>query len=211
MKSQKTIYHLIVDRSGSMGNCTENTITGFNEQIMHIRRLEEQYPEQELTIGLTLFNNHIKHLLFQSAPLAAPLLTTESYQPGGSTSLLDAIGSTTLNLEKAQKEANHLIPTTVVIVIITDGHENSSREFSLVDIRALISKLEATGNWTFSFLGATLDAVDVAESMNINRNNSAQFQRRTMKEGVWNKLSDSMSSYSEKKRTGKKTDSFFEE
>src|SRR5687768_6242931 len=119
MKTQKTIYHLIVDRSGSMINCVENTITGFNEQITHIRRLEEQYPEQEFTIGLTLFNDHVKHLHLQSSPVSAPFLTNETYQPDGSTSLLDAIGVTSQLLKATQNESNRRIPTTVVVVIIT--------------------------------------------------------------------------------------------
>src|SRR5688572_12636391 len=194
-----------------MSKCIENTITGFNEQITHIRRLEEQYPEQEFTIGLTLFNDHVKHLHLQSSPISAPFLTNETYQPDGSTSLLDAIGVTSQLLEATQNESIRRIPTTVVVVIITDGHENSSREYQLKDISTLISRLEETGTWTFSFLGATLDAIEVAEQMNIRRTNSMSFEKSMMKEEVWNKLNSSMSLYAEKKKTGRKTDSLFEE
>ncbi len=211
MKTQKTIYHLIVDRSGSMSDCIENTINGFNEQILHIRQMEELYPEQEITIGLSMFNSEVVHKLLHEKPTLAPMLTTETYRPNGNTALLDAIGITTANLEKDQQEANRTIPTTVVVVILTDGHENSSRVFRLAVIRKLISRLEESGQWTFSFMGATLDAVDVAEQMNIRRHNSRSFDKHTMKNEVWDKLGTSMSSYFEKKRSGSNLDKLFED
>ena len=65
-----------------------------------------------------------------------------------------------------------------------------------------ISRLEATGKWTFSFLGATLDAVDIAEGMNIKRHNSVVFSKAGMTSEVWGNLSDSMDSYMNKKRRG---------
>ena len=211
MKTQKTIYHLIVDRSGSMGNCIENTITGFNEQIIHIRKMEELYPEQEITIGLTMFNSVVKHHIIDAKPALIPILTVETYIPAGQTALLDSIGITTTQLEKDQLEANRSIPTTVVVVILTDGHENNSRVFTLSDIRKMISGLEETGKWTFSFMGATLDAVEVADQMSIRRHNSRSFDKSTMKNEVWDTLGNSMSSYFEKKRTGRKLDNLFED
>jgi hypothetical protein len=70
------------------------------------------------------------------------------------------------------------IPTTFVVVILTDGFENSSRNYTLEDIRTIITRLEATGNWTFSFIGATLYVVDIAEQMSIKRQN--RFHRSRM-------------------------------
>jgi hypothetical protein len=94
------------------------------------------------------------------------------------------------------------MPTTVVMVILTDGHENSSTRYSLRNIKEMIEEREASGTWTFSFLGATLDAVDVAESMSIRRENSIAFSKSSMKNEVWDKLGDSMKSYYDKKRKG---------
>ena len=66
----------------------------------------------------------------------------------------------------------------------------------------MISRLEETEKWTFSFIGATLDAVSVAESMNIKSQNSFAFDKKDMKKEVWSKLSDSMENYLSKKRNG---------
>jgi uncharacterized protein YegL len=209
MQKQKTIYHLIVDKSGSMSDCIENTINGVNEQVKKITDLQKEFSEQELTIGLTTFNHEVYHHFFQSPPVAVRKISTETYQTSGTTALLDAIGMTATTIEKEMKMHEHKIPTTVVIVILTDGYENSSRLFKLEDIRNLISRLEETGNWTFSFLGATLDAVEVAESLSIKKQNSSVFMKENMNNEVWSKLSDSMEGYFDKKRKGRSLNNLF--
>ena len=202
MEKKKTIYHLIVDKSGSMSDSIENTINGFNEQVNRIHKMEKEFTEQEITIGLSTFNQENYNHFFQCPPSAVRKLTTESYRPDGLTALLDSIGLVSTQIEKDIKEQSEKIDTTVVIVILTDGHENSSRLFKLEDIRKMISRLEETEKWTFSFIGATLDAVSVAESMNIKSQNSFAFDKKDMKKEVWSKLSDSMENYLSKKRKG---------
>ncbi|MFN5642227.1 MAG: hypothetical protein ACK45S_07465, partial [Sphingobacteriales bacterium] len=59
MKTQCTIYHLIVDRSGSMNDCLDATINGYNEQLQKIRELQMEFPEQNIRMGLTIFNDQI--------------------------------------------------------------------------------------------------------------------------------------------------------
>ncbi len=202
MEKKKTIYHLIVDKSGSMSDSIENTINGFNEQVNRIHKMEKEFTEQEITIGLSTFNQENYNHFFQCPPSAVRKLTTESYRPDGLTALLDSIGLVSTQIEKDIKEQSEKVDTTVVIVILTDGHENSSRLFKLEDIRKMISRLEETEKWTFSFIGATLDAVSVAESMNIKSQNSFAFDKKDMKKEVWSKLSDSMENYLSKKRNG---------
>ena len=106
---------------------------------------------------------------------------------------------------------DQIIPTTVVIVILTDGYENASKSFNLASVRKMISRLEETGTWTFSFIGATLDAVDVAESMSIKKQNSFSFEKGEMNNSVWSKLDKSMNHYFEKKKTNRSLDNLFEE
>jgi hypothetical protein len=202
MKKQKTIYHLIVDKSGSMSDCIDNTINGFNEQVTKIKQLQQEFTEQVITIGLTTFNDISNHHFFQESPEAVRLLNRETYRPEGGTALLDAVGQVCEKCERDVLNESDKFDNTVVIVILTDGYENSSRMFRLEEIRRTISRLEATGKWTFSFLGATLDAVDIAESMNIKRHNSVFFNKEEMNTKVWGNLKDSMSSYMNKKRSG---------
>lgn len=209
MKKKRTIYHLIVDRSGSMSDCIENTISGFNEQASKIKRLQEEYADQIITMGLTTFNVTSDHRYFMRNPEEVTFLDRETYRPSGGTALLDAIGEVCQMIERVVINENDKIESTVVVVILTDGHENASRSFGLEEIRRTISRLEHTGSWTFSFLGATLDAVEIAESMNIKRQNSMVFEKNSMKKQVWSTLTDSMDSYMAKKMNGGNLGDFF--
>jgi hypothetical protein len=211
MKShtQRTIYHLIVDKSGSMFDSIPQTIEGFNGQVARIARLTEEFPEQQITIGLTLFDHEVTCLFSGKDPGQTPLLDRLNYIPSGSTALLDAIGITLSQLEAAKTEAERHLPTTVVLVIITDGHENASNRHTFKDIRNRIDKLQATGHWTFTYLGATLDAVEVAESLAINAQNSKSFDKHSMLQDVYGESSDSLYQYMLKKRRGQPLNAFF--
>ena len=209
MKTQRTIYHMIVDRSGSMSDCLDATINGYNEQVNKIRSLTKEFPEQDIRMGFTMFNDII-HMPAVAQDLSkATKLSRENYVPNGSTALFDAIGNTVLKLEETILETSDL-PVTFVIVVLTDGYENSSKMFNLHQIRSLIKRLEATEKWTFSFIGATLDAVAVADQMAFRKQNSFSFQKKDMKSDVWEKLSCSMRNYMDKKRTGKNLSNLYD-
>ena len=210
MKQRKTIYHLIVDKSGSMSDCIENTVVGFNEQVKRIKQLELEFLNEEITIGLTTFNHSVYLHYFGTVPSSIPKLTPETYCPSGSTALLDAIGITIKQIEGSLEMIPKNLPTTVVVVILTDGYENASQSFALAKIRSTISRLEETGNWTFSFIGATLDAVDIAVQMSIKSENSFVFEKKGMKSEVWDLLDESLTKYYTNKNLGIKNDSFFD-
>lgn len=211
MQKQKTIYHLIVDKSGSMSDCIEQTISGFNEQIGRIIELEKSFPDQEVVVGLTTFNEEVYHHFFQSPSVAVKKMTTATYSPNGCTALLDAIGKTASVIENEIKAESSQLNTTVVIVILTDGHENSSEMYTLSQIKSTISRLEESGKWNFSFMGATLDAVDVATSMSIKTKNSLAFFKDNMQAETYDKLSSAMHRYLSKKSKGEMLDTFLSE
>ncbi len=211
MKTRKTIYHLIVDKSGSMSDCIDNTISGMNEQILNIKNLQEKFPEEDITIGITTFNQAITDDFFLANPNDIKPITEKKYQPDGYTALLDAIGITVLKIENVMKENSLTLPATAVVIIITDGHENASRLYNLANIRSTITRLEHSEKWTFSFLGATIDAVEVAKDLAINSNNSFSFAKSEMKAAVWDSLNSSMDNYIEKKRKGFSLKNLFKE
>lgn len=82
--------------------------------------------------------------------------------------------------------------------------------FTLEKVRSLIRELEATGKWTFSFIGATLDATEVARQMAFKSQNSYAFNKASMKGEVWDKLSGSMNNYFQKKKAGKDLSDLFD-
>jgi uncharacterized protein YegL len=211
MKQTKTIYHLILDRSGSMIDCLENTINGFNEQIHRIRRIKAEFPDDEMTVGLTIFNEEVIIKYLASDPHDVSLLDSDSYKPGGSTALLDAIGFTVKRIESELERSNNIQDTSVIVVVITDGYENASKVFSMAEIKLMIARLEQTTKWTFAFVGATFDAVEVAKEMSIKSKNSYSFNKNEMDTVVWDKLNFSLFNYSQKKKNKEADDNLFGE
>jgi hypothetical protein len=155
-----------------MASVLNDTIGGFNTYLAGLG--EEQ--KVDYLFSLTLFNT-----AFENRCVAEPLknvreLDTRNYIPDGWTALYDAIGSTVRALE-AKEKAGKLPPVDkVMTVIMTDGYENSSREWTLAAIRQLIAQKEKEGNWTFVFLGATPDAWSVGMGMGVQAGNAVRYQ-----------------------------------
>jgi len=99
-------------------------------------------------------------------------LTESDFVPRGGTPLLDAIGETILKLDHDWQEYH---PDKCIVVIYTDGQENSSVKFTRPQIKQLIEARQGTGKWAFLFLGANIDAVGEATSMGIWAQNAAQY------------------------------------
>jgi hypothetical protein len=97
-------------------------------------------------------------------------LDTNSYVPGGNTALNDAIGITVRKVDADKPQVDK-----VITVIMTDGEENSSREWTNDAVKALIEQKEKEGVWTFVFLGAAPDAWDQGRSYGIPAANVAQY------------------------------------
>lgn len=201
MKNKKTYYLMILDRSGSMQDCVQETINGFNEQIQMIRDLQLRFPEQEFQISLTTFNHELEHPFEMTNVNYVKELSLHSYIPSGSTALLDAIGDAVSRLKASAMDEISRDEATAVVVILTDGHENASREFTHQQIGDLIKELEKTGSWSFSYLGATIDAVEVAEKMNISRRNSVVYKKSETGK-VYTDLANSFIHYAEAKSEG---------
>jgi Mg-chelatase subunit ChlD len=139
----------LLDRSGSMESCRDDTIGGFNS-----------FVKDQAVIGgkLTLIQfDHEIQTTYTNVELKDVVpLTTETFKPRGSTALLDAIGETI----KSPK------CTHPVVIILTDGQENSSVKFTKAHIKDLIEQKTKDG-WTFMYLGANQDAFAEAGAMGI--------------------------------------------
>jgi hypothetical protein len=198
---KKTYYHIILDQSGSMQDILKPTISGFNEQLQMIRNLQQRFPEQEILLGLTRFNDEVMHTYSAQNPQLVADMTKALYRPSGCTALFDAIGESIFTLQESLRAELVSEDAAVVVVILTDGYENASRRFTLYQIQGLIKELEATGKWTFSYLGATLDAVEIARSMNIKQHNSMSFHKSAIMD-TFGSLNESMDAFLLHRRKG---------
>ena len=210
MKNKKTYYLLILDRSGSMSDCVNETIAGYNEQLQMIKDLQLRHPEQEFYVSLTTFNHMVEHPFSEINGQKLGELTRKNYVPDGMTALLDAIGEGVMNLKARKAEEFRNDEATAVVVIMTDGHENASRLFSKDAIRNMIRELEATDNWTFSFMGTTIDAIAVATDMNIRRENALHFEKKDMK-STMHRVAKEMQDYAHEKSKGNRVKDFLKE
>ncbi len=210
MKNKRTYYQLILDKSGSMSSCIEQTINGVNQQILRIRELAARYPEQELYTSLTIFNENVIPVWTRIRPEKLHEIGFADYKPDGFTALLDAVGSTLKDLKSTIGCEVERDEASVVVVIVTDGYENASRDHTHDQVASMIRELELSGRWTFSYLGATIDAVEIAVSLNIKRSNAMHFE--TNESGVmFSKLSDSVYNYMDSKNLGKISQDFLKE
>jgi len=160
MKKKSAHITLVLDRSGSMNSIRDDIIGGVNSFLDRQRAL----PEVS-TITLVQFDTEDPfEVVYSFIPVTkAPNLDVHTYGPRGGTPLLDATGRTIVNLEKwleSQKEKDR--PGKLVVVVVTDGQENSSREFSLERVKQLIVEKQEKAGWQFVYLSADLDAVDDA-------------------------------------------------
>ena len=158
MQQDMTELVFILDKSGSMGGLESDTIGGFNEMLK-----KQQDAPGECRITTALFDNNYSLLHDRVDIRGVSPITAEEYQAGGATALLDAIGKTIEKIGNVQKStAQEYRAGKVMLVIITDGQENASREYSARQIKSLITRQKDKYGWEFIFLGANIDAVETA-------------------------------------------------
>lgn len=162
---------IILDRSGSMSSIRQAAIDGFNETLAGIKKAQEKFSDtQEHYVSLVTFCSCETSNVFDKVPVtAAHPLTIADYEPCCRTPLYDAMGFT---LTAMRKYVKGIDDSVVVVTIITDGYENDSQEYTGQAIKSLVEALRGEG-WTFTYMGANQDAVEVAMKMSIR--NSRNF------------------------------------
>lgn len=173
----------IIDESGSMQSSVSDVIGGFNNYI------ERQRNETvgKVTVSLYKFNNMVTKVVDNKTIAGIKALNHSHYSPRGFTALYDAIG-------KAIQETDIMVaslpnterPNHVLMVIITDGHENASKVFSSEAIKSLIATHENLLNWSFVYLGAGLKDFTDADLLGLN-------YRVNNETPSWNKVFNSVS------------------
>lgn len=160
------IYNLIIlDESGSMQSIRREALSGLNETIQTIRSAQCANEGQRHFVTIVVFEGDgpkgVRTLCDRMPVDGVKEFTAEDYVPSGCTPLYDAMGLSINHLSKVT-----LNDDAVLVTIITDGMENASREYSGRDIKDLVSAQREKG-WTFAYIGANQDAVEVARELNI--------------------------------------------
>jgi len=166
-----TLIGFVLDKSGSMSSQREAATTGFNHFVQQIRGYGK--PAR---LTLTLFDTEFKIVHDNADLVSVPDMGYESYTPDGCTALYDAVGHSVASMDK---ELRRYLKARAIIVILTDGQENSSREFSRDAIKGLIANKEALGNWSFVYLTSALDGWSDGMSVGISAGNMVLYSTAT--------------------------------
>jgi Mg-chelatase subunit ChlD len=169
---QHNVYNLIIlDESGSMQSIKAPTIRGFNEVVQTIKEVEEKFPQQKHFVSFVTFNtNGTKLRLWNQEVSKLQLIDENLFNPSASTPLYDAIGQSISRLKETISPNGTY---NVLVTILTDGEENSSRIFSQAQISRMIEELKSK-SWTFAYIGANHDVITAARGMGID--NTMKFE-----------------------------------
>ena len=152
-EERSILINFVLDKSGSMEIIREATVAGFNQFLA-----DQQGEGGSAAMTLTLFDTRFKTVVTALPVAEVRPLDRRSYIPGGNTALYDAIGHTLRLTDRYVEEHK---PDQVLFVIMTDGQENASREFSQHQIMQLIEHRQLTADYEFIYLGANQDSYRV--------------------------------------------------
>ncbi|MBQ9886308.1 MAG: VWA domain-containing protein [Lachnospiraceae bacterium] len=176
MKKGLTELVFILDRSGSMGGLESDTIGGYNSMLR-----KQKNEEGDAIISTVLFDDKIETLHDRVKLDEVAEITGEEYFVRGCTALLDAIGVTISHIKTIHKHIREEDrPEKTLFVITTDGMENSSKEYSYDKVKKLVEQQKEKANWEFLFLGANIDAIDVAGRFGINADHAVEYKCDSM-------------------------------
>ena len=167
-KPERIELVLVLDKSGSMQGLESDTIGGFNSMIKKQKALDVP-----VRVTAVLFNDKTDMLYESRSIHSVHALTEKEYEVGGTTALLDAVGSTILNVDQ---KGNVKKGTKVIFVIITDGMENASTEFTKTKVKQMISDKQEKYGWDFIYLGANIDAAEEAGAIGVKKANAVTYR-----------------------------------
>ena len=171
MKNNISELVFVLDRSGSMSGLESDTIGGFNSMIEKQKKIDGKCYVTTVLFDSFYETIHDRVELSEIRPM-----TDKDYSVRGCTALLDALGSTIHHIAQIHKYAREEdVPEHVTFVIMTDGMENASHEYSSSKVKSMIEHEKEKYGWEFLFLGANIDAVETASRYGIGSTRAANY------------------------------------
>ena len=193
-----THLSVLVDRSGSMSSLRDDMLGGLKSLFA-----DQAGVDGKCLVDYAQFDTEYEQILSNALVASAePVL-----EPRGGTALLDALGRSINELHskiKALPKGER--PANVIFIVVTDGYENSSREFNKKQIADLIKTKESELEWDFVFLGANMDAVAESSTMGMKKGSTLTYTSDTVGATYAN-----VSSYVTRSRSGVIGNAFTEE
>lgn len=182
-KKNYTHISVLVDRSGSMGPVRDDMIGGLTKFFA-----DQAEVKGKCLVDYSQFDDQYEEV-FEDTLVASAVPVLE---PRGMTALLDALGRKITSLDaKLSAMSDKKRPGKVMVIIVTDGFENASREYSTERIKEMIEHQSKIHDWEFVFLGANIDAVATAKTYGIKPASAIRFDTRNTSATM-----DSLNTYS---------------
>lgn len=208
MKNRKTYYHLVLDKSGSMQSCWSSTLMAITDQMIQIQKMAKEYPEQEFFVSLCMFNGSVQFPQWPVLIDRGIFPSLENIHPNGSTALLDGIGESIQRIEFKAGEELKNDEASVVMVVLTDGHENASRQFGSNQISQMIKERKKSEKWSFVFIGADFNVDQLSDALGISKSSRMNADKSNMK-GAFDSVQSNFKLYAEMKAKGVIKKDFF--
>jgi von Willebrand factor type A domain-containing protein len=166
---QKTHVTLVLDETGSMSDVADDTRGSVNE---YFQEIASEFPDALVSI-MEFSHQYDEKPTFRTLvngvkASEVPKLTEQNYRPRGGTPLYDAVG-------KGIRDAEAIEADRHLFIVLTDGKENASNEWSLESVKKLVDEKENSDNWTIVFLGANMDAWAVGEQIGTKSGSTMSF------------------------------------
>ena len=172
MKKGLTEIVFILDRSGSMSGLEADTIGGYNSMLD-----KQKKEEGDALISTVLFDDQTEILHDRKNLEKVEWITDKEYYVRGCTALLDAVGGAIHHISHIQKEMpEEEKPEKTLFIISTDGMENASKKYSYEKVKKMVEKKKKKSHWEFVFLGANIDAVEVAGRFGVAANRAVRYE-----------------------------------
>jgi Mg-chelatase subunit ChlD len=169
-----TAVMLLVDRSGSMQSIRAAAEDGVNEFVNSLKR-----SEGKRTIRIAQFDyHHTEGMRYTTVCPSTEPAAVDRFEldPRGTTPLLDAMAKSIIEFgEELAALPEDQRPGVVIFAVMTDGHENASREFTWAQITGMVKRHESDYGWQVVYLGANQDAIEVAEKLGVAARNSMTY------------------------------------
>ncbi|MCR5118924.1 MAG: VWA domain-containing protein [Lachnospiraceae bacterium] len=172
MRKGLTEVVFILDRSGSMSGLEADTIGGYNSMLK-----KQKSEEGEVLISTVLFDDRSEVLHDRKKLESVDDISEKDYYVRGCTALLDALGGAIHHISKVQKEMPAAErPEKTLFIITTDGMENASRKYTYEKVKKMVEKKKEKSKWEFIFLGANIDAIEVAGRFGVAANRAVRYE-----------------------------------
>jgi uncharacterized protein YegL len=206
-KKKTTYYHLVLDRSGSMDSCWLETKQVIDKQLLDLQRVQTENPNSQLIFSYCGFNQ-VLQFGERLMPIDQAKMDWERIFPDGMTSLNDAIGESIHYLNQKIGAALSDADADVIVLIMTDGHENSSKQYSATAVKTLMESCEQSGKWNFLFLGAGLEVTEVTNTYARGDKNAMSFSKDNFA-ASFKEVNKEIEEYVKEKEQNRKKTSFF--